>query len=362
MFIKIQNGHCTVPQGLVDYEPRAQCVNSPIDVKLSLWTSIQRAAYRNNELPAEHIELLEAIEFVWNAETEREIDTLSRTPSIPQDSNVTAPTIFSMEDTLRLKTDTSKGPTAITERLPIEMCPHLKTASENKQERSDKTNVEFGAVQLLKLQAKEKEHLKEVIKDQAGELEDKKLSNLELGQDNKVQAEKIHRTVTGRSTNLSLEEECKHLIEVIKQSELEREQLRDYVESYKATAWQSVKQLKEIIQKMLRSGCEQNTPSFILKEHSKEIMDASAKYGFSDLRSDAEAFYMIHTSFTVDTVIDELLYAHSSNFSVLKQASIDFIVNHIDGVLESKSYVRLVLESKELTKEIMRAASQSSKK
>ena len=37
-------------------------------------------------------------------------------------------------------------------------------------------------------------------------------------------------------------------------------------------------------------------------------------------------------------------------------------MNHIDGVLESKSYVRLVLESKELTKEIMLAVSQSNKK
>ena len=249
MFIKIQNGHCNVPQGLVDYESGAEHMDFPIDVKLSLWVSIQRAAYRKNELPAEHIELLEDIGFVWNAKTEREIDTLSRTPSIPQDPNVTAPTIFTMKDVLRSKTDTSKeGPTAITERLPIEMCPHSKTASENKQERSDKTNVEFGAVQLLKLQAKEEEHLKEVIKDQTGELEDKKSSNLELGKDNKVLAEKILCSVTGCSTNLSLEEECKHLIEVIKQSELEREQLRDYVESYKATAWQSVKQLKEIIQ------------------------------------------------------------------------------------------------------------------
>ena len=91
-------------------------------------------------------------------------------------------------------------------------------------------------------------------------------------------------------------------------------------------------------------------------------MDASAKYGFHDLRSDAEAFYMINTNFTIDTVIDELLYAHSSNFLALKQASINFIVNHIDGVLESSSYDRLVLQSTELTKEIMRAVSQSSKK
>ena len=93
-----------------------------------------------------------------------------------------------------------------------------------------------------------------------------------------------------------------------------------------------------------------------------DIKRAMTNHSSHDLRSDAEALYMINTNFTIDTVIDELLYAHSSNFLALKQASINFIVNHIDGVLESSSYDRLVLQSTELTKEIMRAVSQSSKK
>eukprot|EP00956_Cyclotella_meneghiniana_P014888 scaffold22541_cov42-Cyclotella_meneghiniana.AAC.1 len=117
-----------------------QHVNFQTDnVKLSLWMSIQRAAYRKNELSAERIQLLNDIGFVWNAEREREIDarmmidggaTLPSVSRDPSENNVLSTS--TMDDSSHPKTDTRKsGPTAVTVRLPIEMSsqPSVKSSS-----------------------------------------------------------------------------------------------------------------------------------------------------------------------------------------------------------------------------------------
>jgi hypothetical protein len=98
-------------------------------------------------------------------------------------------------------------------------------------------------------------------------------------------------------------------------------------------------------------------------EHSKDILDAAGKYGFTDLKSDAEAWHVkiAKEKFTVENVVDELLYADGKDCPLLKQAAMDFIVEHGEEVLDSDSYEKLD-ESPQLRKEVMRAAFSSGKR
>eukprot|EP00956_Cyclotella_meneghiniana_P010008 scaffold13805_cov23-Cyclotella_meneghiniana.AAC.3 len=93
------------------------------------------------------------------------------------------------------------------------------------------------------------------------------------------------------------------------------------------------------------------------EDHAKQILDASGKYGFTELKSVAEIWHVKYhkQNFTVDNVIDELLYADGKNCLLLKKAAMNFIVEHGRDVIESESYGKLD-ESPELRKEFVKAA------
>lgn len=95
-----------------------------------------------------------------------------------------------------------------------------------------------------------------------------------------------------------------------------------------------------------------NIPLSMWEEHTKGILEASNKYGFKTLKSEAERWYMKSEKLTIDTVIDELLYAISHNLPILKKAAIDFIVKHAEEVIKSVSWHR-VYESEDLWKEVL---------
>ena len=88
------------------------------------------------------------------------------------------------------------------------------------------------------------------------------------------------------------------------------------------------------------------------KDHGKAILTASGKYGFTELKEEAEAWHVKNLNLTVENAVDELLYADGSHCFDLKNAVIKFIVENGEGVLESASYSKLH-ESPELTKEVM---------
>ena len=88
------------------------------------------------------------------------------------------------------------------------------------------------------------------------------------------------------------------------------------------------------------------------REHAKDIVLASGKYGFSTLRLMAEAWHVKSMNLSVDSAVDELLYADGNHCLDLKQAVIEFIVENGRGVLASPSYSKLS-ESPELMKEVM---------
>jgi hypothetical protein len=87
-------------------------------------------------------------------------------------------------------------------------------------------------------------------------------------------------------------------------------------------------------------------------EHSKQILEASGKYGFGPLKVEAEAWHTKQLKLTVDNAVDELLYADGTLCLGLKKAVMDFIVNNGKSVIASPSFAKLK-ESTELMTEVM---------
>ena len=70
-----------------------------------------------------------------------------------------------------------------------------------------------------------------------------------------------------------------------------------------------------------------------MKLHAKEIIDAADKYGIANLKQEAEARFVEAATFTMENVMDHLLYAESKNCALLKEAAMDFIaVNKIEAI------------------------------
>eukprot|EP00956_Cyclotella_meneghiniana_P029253 scaffold70281_cov67-Cyclotella_meneghiniana.AAC.13 len=107
-----------------------------------------------------------------------------------------------------------------------------------------------------------------------------------------------------------------------------------------------------IFEMMLKSLYGRSIPASTWKEHSKQILDAAGKYGFTALRAEAEGWHVKNLKLTVDNAIDQLLHADGTHCLLLKRAVIDYIVDNGQAVLASPSFAGLV-ESPELMKEIM---------
>ena len=75
-----------------------------------------------------------------------------------------------------------------------------------------------------------------------------------------------------------------------------------------------------------------------MKSHAKEIIDAADKYGVVDLKLSAEACLVKTTTFSVENLMDHLLYADSKNCALLKEAAMDFMLENRDEVLEKVSF------------------------
>ena len=71
----------------------------------------------------------------------------------------------------------------------------------------------------------------------------------------------------------------------------------------------------------------------ILKENAKDIINACDKYGLVQLKLEAEACYVKETEFTVENMMDNLLYADSKNLALLKEAVTDYIVEQKHNII-----------------------------
>ena len=65
-----------------------------------------------------------------------------------------------------------------------------------------------------------------------------------------------------------------------------------------------------------------------MEANAKDIIDAADRYGVSNLKLEAEASYVQSTTFTVENVLENLLFADSKNCALLKEAAMDFIVEN----------------------------------
>ena len=123
-------------------------------------------------------------------------------------------------------------------------------------------------------------------------------------------------------------------------------ELAEIVEPYDTENTTPIKDVEpEVFEVMLKDVYGKDIGLIYWNDHLKQILDASGKYGFTQIKSQAEAF-------TVDNVIDELLYADGKNCALVKKAAMDFIVEHGEEVIKSESYEKLD-ESPKLRKEVM---------
>ena len=88
------------------------------------------------------------------------------------------------------------------------------------------------------------------------------------------------------------------------------------------------------------------------KDHGKDLLEASGKYGLTNLKIEAEARYVKILKFSAGDVVEAVVYADKMNCFLLKEAAIDFIVTNAKAVLESGT-LRHVPESKDITREII---------
>ena len=70
----------------------------------------------------------------------------------------------------------------------------------------------------------------------------------------------------------------------------------------------------------------------------KELINAADKYGVTNLKLEAEVWYVHNKEITFDNVIDNLLYADAKNCALLKEAVMDFIVENKEMVIQRVSF------------------------
>ncbi|KAL3767236.1 hypothetical protein ACHAW5_005247 [Stephanodiscus triporus] len=76
-----------------------------------------------------------------------------------------------------------------------------------------------------------------------------------------------------------------------------------------------------------------------MKLHARGIIDAADKYGVVDLKLAAEACLVkTTTAFSIENLLDLLLYADSMNCALLKEAATDFMLENKVEVLEKISF------------------------
>ena len=76
--------------------------------------------------------------------------------------------------------------------------------------------------------------------------------------------------------------------------------------------------------------------------HARDIIDAADKYGVVNLKLEAEACFVECTTFTIENVMELLLYAESKNLALLKEAAMDYMMENRDEVLEKLSFTDMV--------------------
>ena len=74
---------------------------------------------------------------------------------------------------------------------------------------------------------------------------------------------------------------------------------------------------------------------------TREILELANKYGVTNLKLKAEAYYVFSTQMTFKNVMDHLLFAESMSCALLKEVAVDFIVKNIIKIVEDNLLVEV---------------------
>jgi hypothetical protein len=91
-------------------------------------------------------------------------------------------------------------------------------------------------------------------------------------------------------------------------------------------------------------------------KQNQSILFAAGKYGFTALKSKAEAWCVKFLELDSDTAISHLLYADANSLVLLKNTAMNFISENSQDVIASESF-SLLSESAALVTEVMKALS-----
>ncbi|KAL7487329.1 hypothetical protein ACHAW6_012928 [Cyclotella cf. meneghiniana] len=97
----------------------------------------------------------------------------------------------------------------------------------------------------------------------------------------------------------------------------------------------------ELFEMMIKHEYGEPIPAAIWKEKAEPFLIAAGKYGFRQLKHQAEAWHVKHLKLTVNNAVDCLLQSGGNDLPLLKKASMEFIVTNADEVVASESYSRL---------------------
>ena len=75
-----------------------------------------------------------------------------------------------------------------------------------------------------------------------------------------------------------------------------------------------------------------------MSDNEMDLIDASDKYGVVGLKFEAEASLVASTTFTMENVMDILLYADGKNCALLKEAAIDFLAENAEEGIKQLSF------------------------
>jgi hypothetical protein len=116
----------------------------------------------------------------------------------------------------------------------------------------------------------------------------------------------------------------------------------------------------EVFRHLLHSAYGIKISDDDMKLQSKEIIDAANRYGVVNLKLEAEACLVGNTIFTMENVVEHLLYADSLNCALLKEAAMDFLFENSDEVAEKLSFNDLLTPT--LFRDVFAAVSRGKKK
>jgi predicted amino acid-binding ACT domain protein len=97
-----------------------------------------------------------------------------------------------------------------------------------------------------------------------------------------------------------------------------------------------------------------------MKTQTKEIIDAANRYGVVNLKLEAEAFLVRDTVFSLENVMEHLMYADSMNCALLKEAAMDFIIENSAEIMDEISINDLLTPT--LMRDVLAAVSRREKK